>query len=65
MNDLNFYYKPNKIYKQAIWSTVSEIISEALVCFKVEETMKSCLGAVDAWSSLVLSVLLPAENAAH
>lgn len=44
---------------------VSEIICEALVCSKVEETEQASLGAADAWSSVLLSVPLPAENAAH
>lgn len=41
---------------------VSQIVSEAFV---EEETEQACLGAADAWSSVLLSVPLPAENAAH
>lgn len=44
---------------------VSEIISEAPVCSKEEKTEQACLGAAEAWSSALLSVPLPAENAAH
>lgn len=44
---------------------VSEIISEAPICSKEEETEQACLGAADAWSSVLLSVPLPAENAAY
>lgn len=44
---------------------VSEITSEALVCSKVEETEQACLGAADASSSVLPSVPLPSENAAH
>lgn len=44
---------------------VREIISEAPICSKEEETEPAGLGAADAWSSALLSVPLPAENAKH